>query len=337
MTRIKQYDPNFIGPLQKEDVLLQTQNTQLVYNDPNNTEIFNLIGNKDPKIFQNTISDKVTVATTILTHGIDSIYNFTFTKVKNAFQEENKGNEWDQILNVLNNYSLYTKQFEADEKKIVKYLKDGKKILLSVTQFENSNNSEYIVLSGIDKDGNIIVSSPKSSSFSINTEMEHTKFSIDEIMTMVNSSSTKASVISTTKLETIGESLVSIAKSELGKPHGIESGGNNRVLYNNYSGEFWCAYFVSWCSKQAGIIDDKVPFFTYTGNGEAWFKEKGKWENNNYTPNPGDIVFFPNHVGIVDYVDDLGKIHTIEGNYSDKVSEVTRSKSEIRGYGVIDD
>jgi hypothetical protein len=86
------------------------------------------------------------------------------------------------------------------------------------------------------------------------------------------------------------------------------------------------------------------------------FKKLGVWvENENCTPNPGDIIFYdwqdngkgdnkgnPEHVGIVEKVTN-GKIIVIEGNYdgtdTDRVDGVERREISVngryvRGYGV---
>lgn len=59
-------------------------------------------------------------------------------------------------------------------------------------------------------------------------------------------------------------------------------------------------------------------------DGIQWFKNSSKWENKNYLPKPGDLIFFdwendndPDHVGIVERTDN-NHIYTIEGNSGDK-------------------
>lgn len=76
-----------------------------------------------------------------------------------------------------------------------------------------------------------------------------------------------------------------------------------------------------------------------------WFKEHGFWEERDYVPEPGSIIFFSwdnengldgsiDHVGIVEKVED-GYVHTIEGNAYDMVMrrKYTLGWYEILGYG----
>ena len=74
----------------------------------------------------------------------------------------------------------------------------------------------------------------------------------------------------------------------------------------------------------------------YCPTAMSWFKQKGQWVTKNYKP--GDVIFFEfnnagraNHVGIVESVSG-SKVTCIEGNYSNKVSRVVRTK-DILGAG----
>ncbi len=67
----------------------------------------------------------------------------------------------------------------------------------------------------------------------------------------------------------------------------------------------------------------------------SWAQSSGRAIVNGpgVTPQPGDlIVFGSEHVGIVKDVLPSGQVQTIEGNYSNKVSENVRSPSEATGY-----
>ena len=123
--------------------------------------------------------------------------------------------------------------------------------------------------------------------------------------------------------------------------------------FNNPAGA-WCAFFVMWCAEQAGIPDTAIPQAQAYGKCstmENWFRNNGLWQDANYEPWPGDIVFFdwendglPNHVGIVESVNADGSINTIEGNVCTnglmqpaeqgyyQVATLTRSEN-IYGYG----
>lgn len=137
--------------------------------------------------------------------------------------------------------------------------------------------------------------------------------------------------------------IVTVALSQLGnvggEPYWSWYGFSSRVE--------WCACFVSWCANECGYIGaGGVPKFAAVGTGEEWFKARGLWRDNQYTPNPGDIIFFdwesdgldgkPDHVGIVEKVEN-GKIYTIEGNSNDvcKENRYTLGYYEVLGFGIL--
>lgn len=137
-----------------------------------------------------------------------------------------------------------------------------------------------------------------------------------------------------------GSNMVRIALAEVGNKGGEKYwrwyGFNSRVE--------WCAVFVSWVANQAGYIDSKIiPKFSGCQNGIDWFKVRGQWQTANYTPQPGDIIFFDweqdgkvNHVGVVEKVEN-NKVYTIEGNSTNdsclQKNYDINSKS-ILGYGL---
>lgn len=108
----------------------------------------------------------------------------------------------------------------------------------------------------------------------------------------------------------------------------------------------WCACFVSWCGAKCRYIQaGTYPQFSACGKGMNWFKEHGLWEERDYVPEPGNIIFFSwddedglngsiDHVGIVEKVED-GYVHTIEGNAYDMVMRRNYKLGwyEILGYG----
>jgi hypothetical protein len=97
----------------------------------------------------------------------------------------------------------------------------------------------------------------------------------------------------------------------------------------------WCAYFVSWACKQAGvpIMDGGA------GSGSvdavyAWAQKTGRAQpaSSSYAPRPGDLIVFHEHIGIVENVLPNGQIQTIEGNSSDRVSRRTHPRSDAIGF-----
>ena len=97
---------------------------------------------------------------------------------------------------------------------------------------------------------------------------------------------------------------------------------------NPYSAEPWCADFVSWVYRRAGVPigfggtgSDYVPELV------AWGKVTGRWRNarSKYHPLPGDLIVYRaggsryGHIGMVAKVGG-GRVTTVEGNYADQVS-----------------
>jgi hypothetical protein len=86
----------------------------------------------------------------------------------------------------------------------------------------------------------------------------------------------------------------------------------------------WCAYFVSWAARQAGVpLGDQGQGFGRVDDVFAWAQRTGKALPAGSTPAPGDLIVWDEHIGVVDSVDPDGTIHTIEGNSSDRVSQRT--------------
>jgi len=88
----------------------------------------------------------------------------------------------------------------------------------------------------------------------------------------------------------------------------------------------WCAYFVSWAAREAG-----VPIGAQgEGHGSvdalySWAQQAGKAipAGPGVTPQPGDLIVWDEHIGIVESVGADGSLQTIEGNSSDQVARRT--------------
>lgn len=85
----------------------------------------------------------------------------------------------------------------------------------------------------------------------------------------------------------------------------------------------WCAYFVSWCARQAGISTDILPSFAgCTPAYNSTLPNAGcimHSRSSGYAPVEGDIIFFGSsssniyHVGIVK-TSDGSRVYYIDGN-----------------------
>ena len=89
----------------------------------------------------------------------------------------------------------------------------------------------------------------------------------------------------------------------------------------------WCAYFTSWAAREAGVpLGDNGQGFGRVDDVYAWAQKAGKAIPNtggDVRPQPGDLIVWDEHIGVVKNVEADGTIHTIEGNSSDRVSERT--------------
>ena len=159
--------------------------------------------------------------------------------------------------------------------------------------------------------------------------------------------------------------LVNVARSQLGyhegdntsQLHGESSGSRNYTEYGywygtqvqgNSGGSYyaWCAYFISWCARQAGIPTSIISNASYAcaGSDNGDFKNLDYYARGSYTPKVGDLVFFCwegnsscwDHVEIVIGVSS-SEVTTLGGNTSTnnvKKRSWNLSNSYIRGYGV---
>jgi hypothetical protein len=84
----------------------------------------------------------------------------------------------------------------------------------------------------------------------------------------------------------------------------------------------WCAYFVSWAAREAGTpLGDQGQGFGRVDDVWAWAERTGKAQPAAAgPPQPGDLIVWDEHIGIVESVLPDGQIQTVEGNSSDQVS-----------------
>ena len=138
------------------------------------------------------------------------------------------------------------------------------------------------------------------------------------------------------------QAIVEVALTQLGN-----EGGQPYWSWYGFDGRVeWCACFVSWCADQCGYLESGiVPKFSLCSDGVNWFKGKGQWQDKNYEPQAGDLIFFDwgsdgsiDHVGIVEKCEN-GTVYTVEGNSGDacKQRSYPVGSGSIYGYGCLCD
>lgn len=135
------------------------------------------------------------------------------------------------------------------------------------------------------------------------------------------------------------QAIVEVALTQIGN----EGGQPYWSWYGFDSRVEWCACFVSWCADQCGYIDSGlIPKFAGCIDGANWFKSNNRWNDRNYEPKAGDIIFFEweddgttDHVGIVEKCEN-GTVYTVEGNSGDacRQRQYTVGSRNIYGYGI---
>jgi hypothetical protein len=137
----------------------------------------------------------------------------------------------------------------------------------------------------------------------------------------------------------VASKMVSIARGELKRgvrevPDGSNRGSRIRMYGRSTTPRFYpaplCSYFVSWVARRAGRpLGPAGRGFGYVPYLRAWARATGRWRS---TPRSGDLIVFPQHVGLVEAVYRNGTLTTIEGNSSNRVSRRHRRWREAGGY-----
>ena len=128
------------------------------------------------------------------------------------------------------------------------------------------------------------------------------------------------------------EDILKVSLTQLGYPEGT----NNLTKFGQwyatvldarressagFANGAWCAMYTSWCANQAGIKESTLPYYALVADGVDKFKKMNLYKKaSEYTPKPGDLVFFDwnvnnyaDHTGIVMMAED-GMLYSIEGN-----------------------
>jgi hypothetical protein len=128
-----------------------------------------------------------------------------------------------------------------------------------------------------------------------------------------------------------GQAMVNLVRNELGvaeQPPGSNDAPRIAQYRQATAGSGvgpWCAYFVSWAAREAGVpIGDAGQGYGLVDDVWAWGERTGKAiPAAGATPQAGDLIVWDEHIGVVESVAADGTITTIEGNSSDAVSRRT--------------
>ena len=133
--------------------------------------------------------------------------------------------------------------------------------------------------------------------------------------------------------------IVRVARAELArKVHETPNGSNESAGIARYRKAVrwssprtpWCGYFVSFVAREAGApLGESGEGIGSVTAIRRWGKRTKRWRAR---PHRGNIAVFRGHVGIVERVVGSRWIVTIEGNHSNRVARVWRSRSEARGF-----
>ena len=127
-----------------------------------------------------------------------------------------------------------------------------------------------------------------------------------------------------------GQAMVNLARAEIGvteQPPGSNESPRIAQFRQATAGAPgpgpWCAYFVSWAARGAGVpIGDAGQGFGRVDDVWSWAQSAGKAiPAGSGPPQPGDLIVWDEHMGIVESVGADGSIRTIEGNSSDSVAQ----------------
>ena len=264
--------------------------------------------------------------------------------------------QWSEILSV---YAVMVTTGDAYSEEAVTMTEDKKELLekifweMNAVSHKIAYETDTVIETTDDGHGNKVESSSTISRKIINITISHktaddmaekygfTTAQKDQITELLSEENAWSAVMY--GFSSANDSLVSVALSQVGNV-----GGRPYWSWYGFRGRVeWCACFVSWCANECGYIEAGIfPKFDNCGTGETWFKKRGQWLDGSTTPAPGMVIFFDwasdgldgkaDHVGIVEKVED-GKVHTIEGNWSDKVvrNSYPVGHREIYGYGVV--
>jgi CHAP domain len=140
---------------------------------------------------------------------------------------------------------------------------------------------------------------------------------------------------------TTGQRMVALAQQEIGvseQPPGSNDAPRIAEYRQATAGSGvgpWCAYFQSWLAKSAGApLGEQGQGFGSVDALYGWAQRTGRAVQNGagVRPEPGNLIVWDEHIGLVESVDADGTVHTIEGNSSNQVIRRTHDAGSALGY-----
>nr|CAI9752016.1 peptidase [Caudoviricetes sp.] len=276
----------------------------------------------------------------ILEYMIVSGNTAVFDQWEKDDDDKNDNNYSAQLSNILAylyNKNMTVAEIRAKSNEIAEFFAQAFTVIINR---EGSNNSEVLTIKNHIKD-NII------------TTINYILSNSDKYLNIFGTTITGVPITgggsgSTANSET-AKRVIEIASENVGATNGNKFiswyNTTNNTSYS--SGTAWCAIFVMYCMRNAGVNEQSVPEFVGCITGVNAFKKLGRfYYKGSYEPRPGDVVFFEwdgqsgdvDHTGIVEYVDSNNTLHTIEGNSNNECARRTYSNYKtnafIVGYGV---
>lgn len=238
--------------------------------------------------------------------------------------------ELNEFMNDMNNYINYDKELKTIYEDIInKYFKSKR-----IKMYNEGNNTIIEINYSRDEAINIFNSYIKDyDNLLIKILFDNNKKAQELDLDALN--------LKINREQVIREGIVKLAQSQLGK-----TGEDYWTWYGYNHRVEWCCVFVSWLAYKNGVLYSHIPKFIWVKKGVDYYRDKGELKfPKNYTPKPGDIIFFNwnnnpviDHVGIVEKVQN-GYVYSIEGNVQYKWVKRRRLKATSRfiyAYGVPD-
>jgi hypothetical protein len=182
---------------------------------------------------------------------------------------------------------------------------------------------------------------PPSTPATPSTSTSRTSSFASALQGALSPTATTATSPYTSTTGSVGSRMVAAAQGEVGQaeqPPGSNDSARIAMYRSATAGNPgvgpWCAYFTSWAARQAGApLGNQGQGFGSVDQLWSWAQSSGRaYSGTAQQPQPGDLIVFHEHVGIVESVLPDGRIQTIEGNSSDRVSRRVHAPGDAVGY-----